>query len=98
MALKIVYENKESAGPKIKVDRRLYKNAEGKLVEEGDPSASALYCSSGKHVSRADFEERGGVVDVLESAPEPEPEPVKPEPKKKPAPKKAAPKSKKKES
>ena len=79
MALKIIYENKESAGPKVKVDRRLCLNAAGKLVEADDPGAVALYCSAGKLVARADFEARGGVVDVL-VPPEPEPE-TKAEPK-----------------
>lgn len=61
MALKIVYENKESAGPTVKVDQRLYLDAAGRLVGEDDPAAVALYCSPGKRVSRADFEARGGI-------------------------------------
>ena len=64
MALKIVYENKESAGPMIKIDRRLFLNAEGRLVEAGNPGACALYCSPGKRVPRADFEAHGGIVHV----------------------------------
>lgn len=98
MALKIVYENKESAGPTVKVDQRLYLDAAGRLVGEGDPAAIALYCSAGKRVSRHDFEERGGVVDALvppEPEPEPEPESTarpkgmpRPRPKPKPRPKK----------
>ena len=74
MALKIIYENKELAGPTVKVDRRLFLDTAGKLVEADDPGASALYCSPGKYVSRADFEARGGELAVVEPEPEPKPE------------------------
>ena len=74
MALKIIYENKEATGLKVKVDQRLYLDAQGKLVEEGNAKAVVLYCSAGKHVNKADFEERGGVVKPAKK-PEPEAEP-----------------------
>jgi hypothetical protein len=93
MALTI-YENKEAGAARVKLDRRIYKDAAGKLVEEGDPSAAILYGSVGKEVPRAEFEALGGVVGVeaAEPAPvvEPEPEPA-PKPKRKP---KAKPKAK----
>jgi len=79
MALTI-YENKGAAPSKVKVDRRVYENADGKLVEDGDPSAIKLYCSAGKFVNRADFIARGGVIDIVD---EPEPESSKPKPKRK---------------
>lgn len=84
MALTI-YENKESTGATLKIDRRLYLDAAGNLVEDGDPAAATLFCSGYKPVSRADFEAAGGVVeDEPAAVPEPEPEPEpKPKPKRK---------------
>lgn len=60
MTLKIIYEDKESTGAKVKVDRPLWLDAGGRLVEDGDSAAVTLYCSAGKSVLKADFEERGG--------------------------------------
>ena len=58
----IVYENKEAGGARVKLDRRVYQTAAGKLVEEGHPEAATLYASAGKEVSKADFEAHGGTI------------------------------------
>lgn len=79
MALTI-YENKEQTGGKIKVDRRLYENAAGELVEDDDPSAFRLYASAGKEVSREEFEARGGEILVAKAEAEPDPVDVADEP------------------
>ena len=57
-----IYENKEAGGKRVKLDRRCYLTAAGKVVEEGHPEAATLYASEGKEVSRADFAARGGVA------------------------------------
>lgn len=96
MALTI-YENKEATvDTKVKIDRRLYKNAAGRIVEEGDPSARFLFCSAGKLVDRAELEAAGGSVEVAEVVVEAEPtvEPEAPKPKPKPKKKKAPAKKK----
>lgn len=61
MALTI-YDNKEAGGARVKLDRRVYLTAAGKLVEEGHPEAATLYGSVGKQVSKADFEAHGGTI------------------------------------
>lgn len=68
MAL-IIQENK--GGPKdlVKANRRLYLNADGKAVEDGDPEARTLFCSKGKMISRAKAEAAGVTFGVEKKAP-----------------------------
>ena len=96
MALKIIGDTSEHAGARIKVDRRLYLDAAGELVEADDPTARSLYASAGKEVSRVEFEALGGeIVDPepaerpAEAADEPPAKPAKKKAKKKAAKKKA---------
>ena len=57
MALKISYINQEAPSPKVAVDARLYRTADGtRLVPEGHPDAAFLFCAPGHEVSRAEFE------------------------------------------
>ena len=89
MGLTIVAPRDEPEGGSVKVDRRLYLNKAGELVEDGDPGATCLYASKGKRVSRVEFEDLGGEI-VDPDDVEPEAKPAKPaKAKKAPAKKKA---------
>ena len=57
MALNISYIKQEAPSPKVAVDQRLYRTADGtRLVPEGHPDAAFLYCTPGHEVSREEFE------------------------------------------
>lgn len=59
MALHI-NERKGSHVSKIKVDRRLWLDADGRVVEDGDPAAAFLFAAGpGYEVSEADAKEAG---------------------------------------
>ena len=72
MALKIEYINQEAPSPKVAVDQRLYRTADGtRLVPEGHPDAAFLFCTPGHEVSREEFE-RFELDPILEAASAPE--------------------------
>lgn len=43
----------------VTADRRLYLDADGALVEEGDPGATSLWCNEGDVITDADAEAFG---------------------------------------
>lgn len=56
MALKVETENKQ-AGARVIPGKRLWKTKDGKrLVEDGDPEAYSLYCTSEGAVPKAEYE------------------------------------------
>jgi len=43
----------------VTVDRRLWLDADGNLVEDGDPAAAFLWAGKGREVRKADADEAG---------------------------------------
>lgn len=58
MALTI-QENKDATQDLVKADRRMWLDADGKAVEDGDPTARMLFCAAGQMVPRAAAEAAG---------------------------------------
>ena len=49
----------DANGSRVIVDRRLWLDADGHAVEDGDPAAATLFCSPGKPMLRAVLEAAG---------------------------------------
>lgn len=56
MALKMTYIREQSPRPRVRIDQRLYRTRDGRLVTQGNPDAAFLFCSAGKEVDVAEFE------------------------------------------
>ena len=48
-----------AGGARVIIDRRLWLDAEGNAVEDGDPAAATLFCSAGKPMLRSALEAAG---------------------------------------
>lgn len=73
-------------GRKVKLDRRLYLNAEGKVVEDGDKSAAFLLGAEGATISydravEVGLIDKDGKVIPAKAEPQPEAPAAKPAPK-----------------
>jgi|DewCreStandDraft_4_1066084.scaffolds.fasta_scaffold35960_4 hypothetical protein len=49
----------DDTGPTVTVERKLWLDADGGLVEDGDPRAAVLYCVPGDEIPRAEAERLG---------------------------------------
>lgn len=49
----------DDAGPTVTAERKLWLDADGCLVEDGDPRAAVLYCVPGDEIPRAEAERLG---------------------------------------
>lgn len=58
MALTI-QEDKGATGAIVVADRRIWLDANGQAVEDGDPTARFLFCAAGQRVSKAKAEAAG---------------------------------------
>ncbi|MCP4871631.1 MAG: hypothetical protein GY898_23220 [Proteobacteria bacterium] len=58
MALTI-QENKDATQDRVVADRKIWVDAEGQAVEDGDPAAKILFCTAGTMVSKAKAKELG---------------------------------------
>ncbi len=58
------HENKEAKHPRTKLERRLWKTTDDRLVAEGHPDAATLYGSIGKEVPTAELGAFGPVVEI----------------------------------
>lgn len=50
---------KQATAGLVTADRRLWLDADGQAVEDGDPAAKVLFCSAGARVSRSAAEAAG---------------------------------------
>lgn len=68
MALTI-QEDKGATKDLVIADRKLWLNAEGKVVEDGSPEARVLFCAAGQRIARAAAEAVGMTFETKKEAP-----------------------------